>query len=120
MKLKILKKKELIKSVQSAFKFESTNVPDRNSRGNRGGPRGPRPVRKPEGESEAAVAESATTETGEVNSSPAEKKFRQGGQRTGQQGRGGRGAGRQGQSGRGPMKSAPKFDDEKDFPTLGK
>lgn len=113
-------KKELIKSVQSAFKFESTNVPDRNSRGNRGGPRGPRPVRKPEGETEAVVAEPAATEAGEVTSSPAEKKFRQGGQRTGQQGRGGRGAGRQAQSGRGPMKSAPKFDDEKDFPTLGK
>lgn len=137
-----VEKKNLIKSMQSAFKFESTNVPDRGSRGGRGGPRGgPRGgdrggerrefTKKPEGDQPEAAPAPASTEAAPVAeasvtdaASPAEKKpFRQGDrpQRGGQQGgRGGRGAGRQGPSGRGPMKSAPKFDDEKDFPTLGK
>lgn len=132
-----VQKKELIKSMQSAFKFESTNVPDRRGeRGDRGrgGPRGSarggerREYRKPEGDapSDSPVTETAPTDAAAAPESTEKKTFErrpQGDrpQRGGQQGgRGGRGSGRPGPSGRGAQKSAPKFDDEKDFPTLGK
>ncbi len=51
-----MQKKELIKSMQSAFKFESTNVPsargERGGRGgsSRGGPRGDRPFEERRGD----------------------------------------------------------------------
>jgi len=106
-----LQKKELIKSMQSAFKFESTNQSDRGGRGDRGrgGPR--RNFRKEGGE---ATAPATATEA-----APTEERRQQGGRGGQQGGRAGQRSGR-GNTGRGPQKSAPKFDDEKDFPTLGK
>lgn len=124
-----IQKKELIKSMQSAFKFESTNQTDRRGDrgdrgrgGPRGGPRGgeKREYRKPEAD---APSDAPAAETAPTDAAPEQEKRRQQGdrsQRGGQQGgRGGRGQGRSGPSGR-SAKSAPKFDDEKDFPTLGK
>lgn len=172
-------RKELIKTMQSNFKFESTNVSsdrgrgDRGGRGGRGGDRGGRGDRgdrpqygerreggdRPYGERRERKPEAATTDEsatvatdsaaatdapvlGDVQASPSERKGfgerrpqgdrPQGDrpQRGGASGgaRGGRGGqsrgGSQQQGGRsGPSAakfSAPKFDDEKDFPTLGK
>lgn len=141
-----VQKKELIKSVQSAFKFESTNPrEERGGRGGRGGPRGAgdrrefggerrefrgerRDFKKPESAAapvEGQAADAAAPVAAEAAlAAPAEERRPQGPARGQQAGRGGarggaqqggRGAGRQG-----PLKSAPKFDDEKDFPTLGK
>lgn len=152
-----VQKKDLIKSMQAAFKFESTQTGER-GRGDRGrgGPRGggrgdrrdfggerreyrpkPEAAEAAAADSAAPVADAPATEApADVTQSPAEKKggFGFGGekrfggdrpQRGGQQGgRGGRGAGRGGPAGgrgsAGPKSAAPKFDDEKDFPTLGK
>lgn len=115
-----LQKKELIKSMQSAFKFESTNQSDRGGRGDRGrgGPRRNFRERKPEGGETPAPATATTEAAAPVEAAPVER--RQQGGRGGQQGGRGGPRGGRGNAGRGPQKSAPKFDDEKDFPTLGK
>lgn len=176
-------RKELIKTMQNNFKFESTSVSsdrgrgDRGGRGGRGGdrggrgdrpqyerregasdrPYGERRERKPETAAAASTEESVASDVvaaaaagsgdapvmGDVQASPSERKFGFGERRPqadrpqgdrGQRGaasggsRGSRGGssrgGNQQQGGRsGPSAakfSAPKFDDEKDFPTLGK
>jgi hypothetical protein len=160
-------KKALIKSMQSAFKFESTTQTDR--RDNRGGDRGrggrggrggdrdrgdgerreyrprpdgekreyrPRPqegdAAAPKPEGDAPVTEKApSTDAAAAAPESMEKRRPQGDrpqgdrpQRGGQQGgRGGRGQGRGGPAARGGFGaksfSAPKFDDETAFPSLG-
>lgn len=172
-----VQKKALIKTMQSAFKYESTNVSsdrgrgDRGGRGGRGGdrggrgdrPYGDRPERREGGErpygerreprkapeaSDAAPAEAAPAGDAPASDAPVlgeaqperksfgfgERRPQQGGERSqgdrparggaSSGGRGGRGGSSRGGSmaGRGPAAakfSAPKFDDETAFPSLG-
>lgn len=147
-----VQKKELIKSMQSAFKFESTNVSERGGRGDRGrgGARGGArrdgerrefvkrdDAAAPSESSAAPVASESSAAPVATDAAAASESARpmQGGDRRGPQGgRGGQQGGRGGQSaggrggrggarpaGRGPagQKSAPKIDDDKDFPSLG-